>query len=195
MIKKTRFVIIYLVFIFLFFLSSCCNREQLNTLQKERNIALIVKMQNGDYWNTVKMGADAAAKEFNINLAFMAPNDEEDVDGQIQLVNQAIDQKVDALILAASDYDALTQVTEKAYSEGIPVIIIDAEVNTDKIVSYIATDNYAAGKKAGKKLIEVTGDNCKVAIMSFVKGAKNAVQRETGLISITAQCPEIEIVA
>ncbi|MBW7459516.1 substrate-binding domain-containing protein, partial [Paenibacillus sepulcri] len=114
--------------------------------------------------------------------------------GQIRLVEQAIDWKVDALILAANDYLSLGQATDKAGSAGIPVISIDTEVASTKAKSYIGTDNYAAGRKAGMELIEQTGDNSRVAVVSFVEGARNAVQREEGLLNLLAQYSGVQVV-
>lgn len=180
-------------------MGSCSKSTDLNIAQK-KNIALVLKMSSGYHWGTIKMGADTAAREFNVDIDFYAPTDEEDTAGQIKLVNQALDKKdkkIDALILAASDYKALVPVTEKAYDKGIPVIIIDSEVDTNKINSYIATDNLEAGKKAGSKLIDVIDRDkeCNVAIMSFVKGTRNAEEREEGLISTISQYPNIHVVA
>ncbi|HEX2946874.1 MAG TPA: substrate-binding domain-containing protein [Clostridia bacterium] len=180
----------------LFCMNGC--QKNINIEGTTKNIALIVRMNNGYYWGSVKLGADAAANEFSVNVRCTAPEDEEDVEGQIRLVNSELDQKVDALILAASDYNALVEVTERASDMHIPVIIIDSEVNTDKINSYIATDNYSAGIKAGNQLIKILGGSgreAKVGIMNFVKGTRNAEQREEGLLKAISGHSGIKVVA
>ena len=185
-----------LLFAVLFCINGC--QKNINIEGTAKNIALIVRMNNGYYWGSVKLGADAAANEFNVNVRCTAPEDEEDVEGQIRLVNSELDQKVDALILAASDYNALVEVTERAGDMHIPVIIIDSEVNTDKINSYIATDNYNAGIKAGNQLIKLLGGSgreASVGIMNFVKGTRNAEQREEGLLKAISRHPGIKVVA
>ncbi len=196
--KKTgRLLSFLLLLLYIFSLCSCSRNIDINSTTK--NIALIVRMNNGYYWGSVKLGADAAASEFNVNVRYTAPEDEEDVAGQIKLVNTELDQKVDALILAASDYNELVGVTEKAYDMNVPVIIIDSEVKTEKINSYIATDNYSAGLKAGNELIKVLdikkGEECKIGIMNFVKGTRNAEQREEGLLKSISQFSNINVVA
>jgi ribose transport system substrate-binding protein len=197
--KKTasllRLFLVFILFIALF-LTGC--QRSINIEGATKNIALIVRMNNGYYWGSVKLGADAAASEFGVTVRYTAPEDEEDVEGQIRLVNSELDQKVDALILAASDYNALVEVTERACSMHIPVIIIDSEVNTDKINSYIATDNYNAGIKAGNQLIKILGESDKekkVGIMNFVKGTRNAEQREEGLLKAISDHSGVRVVA
>lgn len=187
-------IIFYILLVFIFSCISCTKPVDLNNTAR-KNIAVIVKMNYGYHWGTVKLGVNAAAREFNVNIKYYAPNDEADIEGQIRMVNQAIDEKVDALILAASDYKALVEVTEKAYDMGIPVIIIDSEVDTDKIHAYVATDNYEAGKKAGNILVDIVGEKANVAIMSFVKGTRNAEEREEGLMSVISNYPDIKVVA
>lgn len=180
---------------FLILLNGCSQSADLINTDK-KNIVLIAKMNNGYHWGTVKLGAETAAREFNVNVTFVAPDDEEDVQGQIKLVEQALEEKkMDALVLAASDYKALVGVTEKAYNRGIPVIIIDSEVDTKKITSYVATDNLDTGKKAGNALVYIAGKECRVAIMSFVKGTRNAEQREEGLLGFIRQYPGIQVVS
>lgn len=175
--------------------SACAPRVDLNRQEKRKNITLVVKMKGGDYWNTVKMGADAAAREFGVDVEFSAPEEETDVEEQIELVNRAIEKKTDALVLAASDFKALVEVTEKAYDQRIPVIIIDSEVDTEKINGYVAMNNYEAGIKAGERLIEAAGSDCRVGIMNFVEGSRNAEQREAGLLEALSRYPNVRVEA
>jgi ribose transport system substrate-binding protein len=175
-------------------LTSCYNKVDINGSDSKKKIAMVVKMKHGDYWKTVQMGAEVAAKELNVELIFLAPEEETDIKEQIRLVDQAIKADVDALVLAAVDYMALGRVTDRAGNAGIPVISIDSEVASTKVRGYIGANNYDAGRKAGMELIEHTGDNSRVAIISFVQGARNAGQREEGLFDLIAQYSGITVV-
>ncbi|MGH4141178.1 substrate-binding domain-containing protein [Clostridium sp.] len=159
-----------------------------------KKISLILKTQSGDYFKNVRMGAEVAAQEFNVKVDFTSPSDENDIDGQIALVNAAIERKVDALILAPGDYNRLINVAEKAISGKIPVIVIDSKLNSNKISSYIATDNVKAGEMAGKKLVSLCDANSRVAIINFVEGAANNKDREKGLRSVISKNPQIKVV-
>jgi ribose transport system substrate-binding protein len=192
--KATRFIGFCLLVIFI---STFADRDKSINLSdsEKKNVALIVKSNYGYYWGNLKMGAYAAAREFNINIDYAAPGDESDIPGQIELVNKAIDKKVDGIILAASDYKQLVEVTERAYDLRIPIIIIDSEVDTKKVDSYIATDNLEAGRKAGSVIAEISDRKSKVAVMSFLKGSRSAELREYGLLDVISKYPDIEIVA
>jgi len=184
------------LFIMLLLLNACTDNGGLN-IQDKKKIGLIVKMSYGYHWGTVKLGADAAAREFNVNVYYNGPSDEKDVEGQIKLVNAALDdEKVDALVLAASDFTKLVNATEKAYDMGIPAIIIDSEVDTDKINSYIYIDNLDAGKKAANMLVESMGmsQECNFAIMTSSKGSRDMELREKGLSSVLSKYPDFKLV-
>lgn len=140
------------------------------------------------------MGAEVAAKEFNIKLDFTSYNYEADIKGQIALVNAAVERKTDAIILAPSDYTGLIDVAEKAVSKKIPVIIVDSKLNSNKISSYIATDNVKAGKVAGKKLVALSGTKARIVIINSIQGVSNGKEREEGFRSVISKYPQIKLI-
>lgn len=133
-------------------------------------VDMIVKMDRGDYWKTTKLGAEVAAKEYNVQLNFLAPDNENDVEGQIRLMEESIKRKPDAIVLAATDYEALGQATDRTSYFNIPVISIDSEVASTKVKTYVGTNNYEAGQKAAERLVELTGPDSEIGIINFVKG-------------------------
>lgn len=192
--KKRVFFIFYILFILCCFIG-CADKRNIDDIEVRKNIDFIVKSRSGDYWNTVKSGAEAAAKEFNINLKYTAPAYEYDIEEQISLVNRAIDRKVDSIVLAANDFNKLAPSTEKAYNNKIPVIIVDSEVNTSKINGVIATDNLEAGKKAANKAVEILGDKAQIAIINYIKGSASADKREEGVSKVLSDYPGIKVIA
>jgi ribose transport system substrate-binding protein len=192
--KKITIVPIVILTILTVF-NGCYKRQSNNASNERKTIDFIVKMKGGEYWNMVKQGVNEAASEFDVNVNFIAPDDEQDIYQQEKLVNLAIERKVDAIVLAATDYLGMVEVTEKAAKNKIPVIIIDSSVNTDKVSSKVSTDNLEAGKIAGERLVELIGENSKVAIISFVKGSESAQKREEGVMSAFSKHKGINVVA
>lgn len=187
-------VVLCILFTTIIHFTGCSKQVDISSGERKK-VALVLRTNYGYYCSNLKIGAETAAREFNVDIIHYAPDDEEDAEGQIKQVNQALSEdKVSALVLSACDYNTLVGVTEKAFDMGIPVIIIDSEVNTDKIHSYIATNNLNAGKMAGGVLIDIAGKNSKIAIMSFIKGSRNAEQREIGLEQVLYKYPGIEVV-
>ena len=170
-----------------------CGEDKLSADEKGIRIKVIVKKRDASFWTVVKMGAEAAGKEFGVGIDFDGPIDEQDIDLQIEMVDGAIREKADAIVLAACDYTRLVNVAEKAVSEGIPVIIIDSDIHSAKMNSFIGTNNVDAGKLLAETLIEEVGENSKIAVMSFVKGAASSDQRDEGLYDVLGNHSSIEI--
>ncbi|MFB9325823.1 substrate-binding domain-containing protein [Paenibacillus aurantiacus] len=153
-------------------------------------ITLVLREQESDFWETVRMGAEAAAKEFGANLHVTAMPDSDDSAGQIKLVRQALADKTRALVVAAADdVDMARAVT----GVRIPVIAIDTDINAGAVRSYIGIDNYDAGKKAGERIIEQLGQQGHVVILSSVKDDRNMEQRIRGILDTFKQEPFITV--
>lgn len=177
------------------FLTGCSYTNTKNETENRKNIDFIAKTSNGDYWDSVKLGANEAAKEFNVNLNFIGPTKETDVSEQLRELNQASNRKSDGIILAPTDYKALSEATSKIFDKKIPIIIVDSAISTNKITGYIASDNKAAGQKLGEKLIDLVGKESTVGIINFVKGSKNAEEREAGALTAFSKFSDVKIAA
>jgi ribose transport system substrate-binding protein len=158
-------------------------------------ITLVLGMRHGDYWKTVYTGAEAAARESGTTLRFLAPDDEEDLKAQAELVGQALADGTDALVLAPNDDNALEETVRKAL-EQVPVITIDSPVSTAKVLSHIGTDNYEAGIQAAEEMIRLLdGRPARIGLIGFVQGTPKADLRERGILDELKTHPEIRVVA
>jgi len=147
------------------------------------------------FWLTVKAGAEQAGKEEGARVIWKGPALETDIATQISILEDYINKKVDAIVLAACDANALIPTIEKADAAGIPVIIIDSGVNSDVPKSLVATDNILAAQKGADALAGLIGEKGKVALIPFVPGAGTSVMREEGFKQGLAKYPKIELVA
>ena len=169
-------------------------------------IAVIVKTGNSSFWQNVQTGAFAAQTELKgqtpkLSVTFLGAQSESNINEQINIVESAIDRGVKAIVLAPSDVTALVPVVKKAKDAGIPVVIIDSALSGDKsnYVSFLATDNYAAGEACAKALIESIKakglkEDGKIAVMSYVAGAGSEVGRVGGFKDYIAKNSKLEIV-
>lgn len=145
------------------------------------NVALILKMKHGEYWETVNMGAEIAAKEFGVEIDYFAPDEESDYKGQSEMIRNAVDRGYDAIVLAPSDLFLLEPALDYAYEQKVPVVLIDSMVDTWKYYKSFTTNNYQAGERLGQIAVDLAGTDIKVGIISFVSGSENAIEREKGL--------------
>jgi len=174
-------------------LASCASNSAV-PIDDDLNVRVIVKKQNHDFWAVVELGALAAEREFGINVEYTGPTSEEDIDGQIRMVEAAIEDKVDAIVLAAIDYNLLVPVAEQARDAGIPVLIIDSNINSDRMNSFIGTDNVDAGRVLGQSLVDTMGTDVDIVIVSFVKGAASSNEREQGVMEIIEANENINLI-
>ena len=122
-------------------------------------IAVIPKGTTHEFWKSVHAGAARAAREAgNVEILWKGPLQENDAEGQINVVQEFITKKVDGLVLAPLDSQALISPVKDAQQQGIPTVIFDSGLADESIiVSYVATDNYHGGALAARRLAEVLG--------------------------------------
>jgi ribose transport system substrate-binding protein len=120
-------------------------------------IAVIPKGTTHEYWKSVHAGAMQAAKEAgNVEILWKGPLQENDTDGQINVVQEFITKKVNGIVLAPLDSQALVAPVKDAQQQGIPTVIFDSALGDESsIISYVATDNYQGGALAAQRLAEV----------------------------------------
>jgi len=170
-----------------------CNRSKSGG---KKVIAVIPKGVSHFFWQSVHAGAEAAAKETNVEIIWNGPARETDYTGQINIVEDAINRRVDGLVLAPTHRDSLVPVVERAQREGIPVTIFDSGIGTEQYVSYVATDNLQGGATAAERLAQKLGGKGKVAILGVKAGSVSTDEREQGFQqTIKQKYPDIQIVA
>jgi ribose transport system substrate-binding protein len=185
-----------------FMLSTGCNKKPADSstspgteTKAQYNIAVIPKGTTHIYWQSVKAGADAAAKEFNCNIYWNGPERETDRERQIQIVEDFIVQKVDGVVLAPLDKDALVPSVEKLASLKIPCAIIDSGIATSNYVTFAATDNYQGGVLAARRMGEILGGKGNLLVLKYVPGSASTTDRENGFIdTIGKEYPDMKIV-
>ncbi|MCM3630734.1 substrate-binding domain-containing protein [Paenibacillus glycanilyticus] len=153
----------------------------------EKNVDIIVtvkaKSSAIDFWKVLITGVEDAANEFGATVSVIGPPAETQIDVQMKQLEQAIREKPDAIVMAATDYNRLVPVAQRIVKAGIKLITVDSSINSDDALSFIATDNRAAGQKAGEEMAKLLpeSDSSKIAIMSYVFGTSSQMEREQGV--------------
>ena len=150
-------------------------------------VGVAPKGTNHIFWQTIRAGANKAAAEYGFEALWNAPQLEVDASRQIAIVENLIARRVAGIVLAPVDEEALVAVVERAIAEGIPVSIFDSGIKSDKIVSYVATDNYEAGRLAARRMGEILGGQGKVGVIGFMPGSASTMQREQGFLDELAE--------
>jgi ribose transport system substrate-binding protein len=151
---------------------------------KKLRFAVIPKGTTHEFWKSVHAGAEKAAQELgDVEVLWKGPALESDKGGQIQVVQDFIVQRVDGIILAPLDSQALVEYVEEAAEKSIPVVIFDSGLDKeDHIVSYVATDNRMGGELAARQLAESLGGAGDVVMLRYHQGSESTYQREEGFL-------------
>jgi ribose transport system substrate-binding protein len=166
-----------------------CSREH------KQVVGVVPKGANHVFWQTVHAGAIKAAREFGFEIEWNAPTLEVDSRRQVEIVDSMINRRLAGIVLAPVDRRALAGPVERAAREGIPVSIFDSGIDTDRIISYVATDNTEGGRMAARRMAEILGGKGKVAIIGFMPGSASTMEREHGFQDeIRAHHPGMDIV-
>lgn len=168
-------------------------------------IAVVSKATKGEYWKMVKKGMEEAVKAINkaygfkkddqITMTFEGPDNEEDVESQINTIDAVIAEDPDVLCISASDMDSCQAQLEAAKENGIPVIAFDSNVSEKKLVrAYRGTDNVQVGKMAAYQLGSALGKMGKVAVFSAQQKTKSVQDRVDGFMNNIGKYGDIEVV-
>ncbi|MBR1597505.1 MAG: ABC transporter substrate-binding protein [Lachnospiraceae bacterium] len=172
-----------------------CGDDAADNKEKDGYVAVICKSSQHEFWRTMEKGAMDAGEELNLKVTFEAPEDESHLDDQIALIEKAIDNRADAIVLAPLDTDKLNDVVEKAVDNGIPVITLDSDITSGKRLATIGTNNVTAGAIAARYEAQLIDDKGQVAIIGHVEGAQTAIERMKGFVDeINVNHQDIEIV-
>ena len=119
----------------------------------------------------------------------------DDTPKQIADIEWFIEQKVDVLVVSPNESEACTPVIEKAYQQGIPVILVDRKIATESYTAYVGANNYQIGKEAGLYAIGVLKGKGNIAEVRGTKGSTSDAERHKGFVDALKNAPEVQIVA
>lgn len=137
-------------------------------------IAMVVKTLGNGFFDAAHQGADEAAKELgNVEIIFTGPA-KATAEGQIELINSLVAQKVDAIVVSANDPDALVPATKKAMGRGIKVLSFDSGIAKDgRLFNLLPSSNALIGEKLVKMTVDAVGDKGEIAVLSATAQATN----------------------
>lgn len=188
---KTRMICAMILAAMLIFTAGGCNR----TDATRKRIVIVTKALDSEFWQTLKSGAEEAARQHpDVELSVLAPEREINIDQQVSILEDQILKKVSALAVVPGGVSEVTPVLDKAKAAGIPVLIVDNDTPWPGKLCYIGTDNRVGGKLAGDYVVKILGGHGKVAIIRGVLGVSSHDDRVAGFQDAIAQAPGIQLV-
>ena len=165
-------------------------------LAQEVYIPLVSKGFQHQFWQAVKQGAEAAAKDYKVKVTFEGPETEAMVDKQIDMLSAALAKNPKAIGFAALDSKAAIPLLKKAQAAKIPVVAFDSGVDSDIPVTTATTDNIAAAALAADKMAELIGKTGDVAVVVHDQTSRTGIDRRDGFVNrMKSAYPNVKIVS
>ena len=182
MIKKKKWLSICLVVCLIGGIGGAAWYRQKKIEERRMSLVYIPKVEDStnDFWKALILGTKMAAKEYNADIEIKAPNEENDIERQNELLKEAISEEPDAILFSPSSFTESNDLLKEAKEKGIRISFIDSYTEEKVQDLTVATDNLEAGEKLGKFASTLLGPDDQIAIVAHVKGVSTAVEREEG---------------
>ena len=178
-----------------------CGRDLAAGTGKALTIAVVPKGTTHEFWKSIHAGAIQAQQELSaqgipVQIIWKGPLREDNRELQVQVVEGFITQGVQGIVLAPLDNRALVRPVEEAKRAGVPTVIIDSGLETDQIVSFVATDNRKGGELAADHMAQLVNEKGKVLLLRYAEGSASTHEREEGFLAqMRAKHPGVEVIS
>ncbi len=159
-------------------------------------VAMVSKGFQHQFWQAVKKGAEDKAKELNVRVTFDGPASETMVDQQLQMLQEAIDKKPNAIAYAALDPQACVPLMNAAKAAKLPVVQFDAGCDgSDYPLNISKTDSKKAGALAAQHMATLMNDSGEVGVIGHSQINSTGVERRDGFLEeLKAKHPNVKVV-
>jgi len=167
---------------------------------KTFTIAVIPKGTTHEFWKSIHAGAVKAEQELSgagtkVDIIWKGPLREDDRDQQIQVIENFMTRRVNAIVLAPLDAQAMVKPVHNAVQANVPVVIIDSDLKSSDYVSFVATDNHKGGQLAGAEMGRLLGGKGNVILLRYAVGSASTEAREAGFLEALKKFPDIKLIS
>ena len=160
-------------------------------------IAFIARTSGTNLTEDMRRGAEAAAEKAGYGIYWNAPTRADDVDRQLRIAEKAVESGAKAVILGPTNPWGVTTLIDRLHRRKIPVVIVQTEspVPTGAYLTSVTPDQEKIGKLGADRVVTITGDAGKVAIVGIDRGEPETLARAQAFVQQIATHPGIEVVA
>jgi len=160
------------------------------------DIYWIGKTLNNPWWISVSDFARQEADALGVNLTIAIPQEEVDLEKQVAMIETAIEQKADAIVISAASSEGVIPSIQKAREQGIKIVNFDTRISDKSVIdAFVGGDDEAGAYKAGKYICEQLGGEGEVAIITGLMEQSTGVDRHAGFMRACEEYQGITVVA
>jgi ribose transport system substrate-binding protein len=158
-------------------------------------IALFTKNQTNPYFQSVRLGAESAAKQMNARIIHYVPTKPDSIPEQMSQIEDAITNRPDAIVFIPVDFKAMVPGVQKMNAARLPVINITDRSAGGQVVSFVGSDDYNLGLSTGRYLLRRMNGQGNVVIIEGVRGSLTSLERQRGFKKALEEFPQIKLLA
>lgn len=158
-------------------------------------IAVFTKNQTNPFFQTVRLGADNAAKQMNATLVHYIPTQPDSIPEQMNQIEDAITKRPGAVVFIPVDSKAMVPGVQKMNAAGIPVVNIVDHSLGGELLSWVGSDEYSMGLLTGRYLLQRLNGQGSVVIIEGVRGSLGSAERVRGFQKAIEEAPQVKLLA
>jgi TMAO reductase system protein TorT len=163
---------------------------------QQKTIGLSVPSLTASFWVSAVYGVEEEAKKDGVKLIKLNAGGDANASQQISQIQDLIQRKVDAIIVGATNGEAVAPIVDRAARQGIPVVGLSSPPQTSHLVSTVSADHYDMGRLQAECLSKAIGGKGNVAMMAGPSGQAWADLRARGFKETLAKdAPAIRVIA
>jgi len=162
---------------------------------KPYKIAVVLKNFTNPFWLTHQKAAEQAGKDFGLEITVLAPTKPDNVEEQIRILEDLVSKKVDAVVLAPANTQAIAAGVRKLNAAKILVVYDNTRGSGGEFVAYIGADNILVGRTMAEEMVKRMGGKGKLLVLEGFPGQQTADDRLKGVKEVLAKNPGIQFIS
>lgn len=159
------------------------------------SIAVFTKNQTNPYFQTVRVGADNAAKTLNAKVIHYIPTKPDSIPEQLSQIEDVIVKKPSAIVFIPVDYKAMVPGVEQINEAKIPVVNVTDRSAGGKFLAFVGADDYNLGLETGRYMLKKLGGKGNIVIIEGVKGSLTSIDRVRGFNDAIKEFKDVKLLA
>lgn len=173
-------------------LASCARTDEGTGVEQ---IALFTKNQTNPYFQSIRLGAEDAARQMGAEIINYVPTRPDSIPDQMSQIEDAIIKRPDAAVFIPVDFQAMVPGVEQMNAAGIPVVNLTDRSAGGEFVSFVGCNDRTLGLNAGRYLLERMNGQGNVVILEGVGGSANSKARVEGFMEAIGESPGVTLLA
>lgn len=158
-------------------------------------IAVFTKNQTNPYFQTVRVGAEVAAKSLGARVVHYIPTKPDSIPEQLSQVEDVIVKKPSAIVFVPVDYKAMVPGVEQINDARIPIVNVTDRSAGGQFLAFVGADDYSLGLETARFLLKSLGGKGNVVILEGVKGSLTNIDRVRGFNDAIKEAKEVRLLA